>query len=120
MLHALYPLEITDRDTSCVRQDIGDAGYSAILQDTLCLRGGGAISSLYDQASFDAGSVAMRDLVLQRCGHQDITREFQQFPVGYHIGAGQANQATMLTCVAQSDAGINAVAVIHASSDIAQ
>src|SRR5690242_676440 len=120
MLHALYPLEITDRDATRVGQDIGDDGYATLQQDTLCLRGGRTVSCLYNQTSLDSRCVTMRDLVLQRSWYQNVAREFQQFPVGYRICAGQANQAAMLACVAQGDAGIDAVAVIHASSDIAQ
>ena len=88
VLQVLHPLEVADGHATGVREDVGDDGDAAFLEDRVGLGGSGAVGCLDDEAGLDAVGVGMGQLAFQGGGDKDVTGHLKQgFAVhGHRVG----------------------------------
>ena len=77
----LYPLEVRDRHSTGVCEDVGQDRDTALGEDRVGGERRGAVRGLGDDGGLDARRVVDRDLILVRSQNQDVAVELEQLLV---------------------------------------
>src|SRR5262249_9675381 len=119
VLQPLYPFEIGDDDAARVRQDVGDHGHAAVLEDLIRFRRRGAVGALDHDPGPDAIGVARVDLGRHRRRDQHVARLLEELRIGERVGAGEIDDATAFGNVGFELADVDALRVPDGASEVA-
>ena len=92
----LHPFEVAYRYPTCIGDNVRNQINAILLQDQICRRCCGIIGRFDNQLGFDMMGIAGMNLVVNRCGNQDIAIQLDQFLIGQSQGAGHAYQVQQL------------------------
>src|SRR6266436_8248349 len=107
----LHPLEIADRDTAGVGQDVWENGDAAPGEDLVGMRGGGAVRGFRDDAGLDGFGVVQRNHVVESRRDENVALHGKQVFVRDARSAGHADNGARALLVANGLDGINAARV---------
>lgn len=74
VVEVLEPFEVTDRDSSCVAENVGQELNALFEQDLFSFKSSGAIRGFNNQLCFEPVGILDVDRLLQCCRNEEITK----------------------------------------------
>src|SRR4029078_9239264 len=81
VLEPLHPLEVRHDDPARVGENVRNHPHPALVEDRMCLRGGGPVGSLYDEGGLHPIGVPLVDLRSDRGRYEEAARLLDQVRV---------------------------------------
>ena len=114
LCQVLHPLEIRHRDAAGVGQNVGQHQHIIFVKNGVSAGRGRPVGRLSHDLGAHPRRVLQRDLVFQRCRHQDVALQLQHGVAGDGLRAGVAFQRPVLQLMRFHRGHVQALAVEQA------